>query len=93
VKLDDWTNEQVDILIDRGGNAAVNTKYEAYLPENYGKPNPDSSSDERTDFIKYIKIFCSFLLSPVLLFCSFNFRANVGPWKQAEQEVKAIKSN
>jgi stromal membrane-associated protein len=54
VKLDDWTNEQVDILIDHGGNAAVNTKYEAYLPENYKKPKPDSSSDERTDFIKYI---------------------------------------
>ncbi|KAF3336832.1 putative ADP-ribosylation factor GTPase-activating protein AGD11 isoform X2 [Carex littledalei] len=52
VKLDDWTNEQVDILVDRGGNAAVNMKYEAFLPEYYRKPKPESSSEERTDFIK-----------------------------------------
>lgn len=54
MKLDDWTNEQVDILVDRGGNAAVNMKYEAFLPEYYRKPKPESSSEERTDFIKYI---------------------------------------
>ncbi|KAJ4772580.1 Calcium-dependent lipid-binding (CaLB domain) family protein [Rhynchospora pubera] len=52
VKLDDWTNEQVDTFLDHGGNAAVNIKYEAYLPESYRKPKPDCSSDERTDFIK-----------------------------------------
>jgi hypothetical protein len=35
-------------------NATVNTKYEAYILENYRKPKSDSSSNQCTDFIKYI---------------------------------------
>lgn len=56
LKLDDWTNEQVDALIEMGGNNAVNLKYEANIPEYYSKPNPDSSTDDRTDFIRYYKL-------------------------------------
>lgn len=52
VKLDEWTDEQVDSLIDSGGNAAVNLIYEAYLPENIKKPKPESSTEERSDFIR-----------------------------------------
>ncbi|XP_008813423.1 probable ADP-ribosylation factor GTPase-activating protein AGD11 isoform X2 [Phoenix dactylifera] len=52
VKLDEWTDEQVDSLSDGGGNAAVNMRYEAFLPENFKKPRPDSSIEERSDFIK-----------------------------------------
>ncbi|CAL9045188.1 probable ADP-ribosylation factor GTPase-activating protein AGD11 [Musa acuminata AAA Group] len=52
VKLDDWTDEQVDSLIDGGGNAAVNARYEAFLPDNIIKPKPDSSIDERSEFIR-----------------------------------------
>ncbi|GFQ04939.1 probable ADP-ribosylation factor GTPase-activating protein agd11 [Phtheirospermum japonicum] len=52
VKLDAWTDEQVDALIEMGGNDAVNLKYEAHIPENYSKPKPDSSTDERADFIR-----------------------------------------
>lgn len=52
VKLDEWTDEQVDSLIEMGGNAAVNSKYEAYVPDNYSKPRPDSSIEERADFIR-----------------------------------------
>ncbi|OAY77891.1 putative ADP-ribosylation factor GTPase-activating protein AGD11 [Ananas comosus] len=52
VKLDEWTDEQVDSLTNAGGNATVNTKYEAFLPENYKKPRPDSSTEERADFIR-----------------------------------------
>ncbi|XP_010938593.1 probable ADP-ribosylation factor GTPase-activating protein AGD11 [Elaeis guineensis] len=52
VKLDEWTDEQVDSLTDAGGNAAVNRRYEAFLPENFKKPRPDSSIEERFDFIK-----------------------------------------
>ncbi|KAL6989734.1 putative ADP-ribosylation factor GTPase-activating protein agd11 [Sarracenia purpurea var. burkii] len=52
VNLDEWTDEQVDTLIDMGGNEAVNLKYEAFLPENFRKPKPDSSIEERTDFIR-----------------------------------------
>lgn len=52
VKLDEWTDEQVDSLTDGGGNAAVNRRYEAFLPENFKKPRPDSPIEERSDFIK-----------------------------------------
>lgn len=52
MKLDEWTDEQVDTLAEFGGNNAVNSKYEAYIPGNYSKPKPDSSSDERSDFIR-----------------------------------------
>ena len=56
MKLDEWTDEQVDSLTDAGGNAAVNRRYEAFLPENFKKPRPDSSIEERFDFIKYILV-------------------------------------
>ncbi|XP_072975519.1 probable ADP-ribosylation factor GTPase-activating protein AGD11 [Typha angustifolia] len=52
VKLDEWTDEQVDSFADLGGNAAVNMRYEAFLPEEYEKPKPDSSIEERSDFIR-----------------------------------------
>ncbi|KAI3448799.1 hypothetical protein Pfo_005464 [Paulownia fortunei] len=52
VKLDEWTNEQVDALIEMGGNTAVNLKYEAKIPDNFRKLKPDSSTEERTDFIR-----------------------------------------
>ncbi|KAH1064414.1 hypothetical protein J1N35_029401 [Gossypium stocksii] len=52
VKLDEWTEDQVDGLINLGGNTVVNNKYEAFLPNNLKKPRPDSSIEERSDFIK-----------------------------------------
>ncbi|KAL2478226.1 putative ADP-ribosylation factor GTPase-activating protein AGD11 [Forsythia ovata] len=52
VKLDEWTQEQVDDLIKMGGNIAVNLKYEACIPENYQKPKSNSSIEEREDFIR-----------------------------------------
>lgn len=52
MKLDEWSDEQVDLLVDLGGNAAANLKYEALLPDNVKKPKPDSSIEERADFIR-----------------------------------------
>ncbi|KAJ0978030.1 hypothetical protein J5N97_013504 [Dioscorea zingiberensis] len=52
VKLDEWTNEQIETLIDHGGNAAVNARYEAFIPESIKKPKADSPADERSDFIR-----------------------------------------
>lgn len=52
MKLDEWTHEQVDMLIEMGGNNVANLKYEAACPDNYKKLKPDSSIEERNDFIK-----------------------------------------
>lgn len=52
MKLDDWTHEQVDALSEMGGNTAVNKKYEARIPDTYKKPNPASSTQDRSDFIR-----------------------------------------
>ena len=52
MKLDEWTDEQVDSVIEGGGNTAVNVKYEAFIPEDVKKPKPDSPINERTDFIR-----------------------------------------
>ncbi|GMI83290.1 hypothetical protein like AT3G07940 [Hibiscus trionum] len=52
VKLDEWTDDQVDSLENLGGNNVVNNKYEAFLPDNLKKPRPDSSIEERSDFIR-----------------------------------------
>ncbi|XP_061977531.1 probable ADP-ribosylation factor GTPase-activating protein AGD11 isoform X1 [Populus nigra] len=52
IKLDEWTDEQVNALIDLGGNTAANKKYEASMPDDYRKPRPDASTEERYDFIR-----------------------------------------
>ncbi|KAA3481324.1 putative ADP-ribosylation factor GTPase-activating protein AGD11 [Gossypium australe] len=52
VKLDEWTDEQVDVLVNLGGNNVANNKYEALIPENLKKLTPDSSNEERADFIR-----------------------------------------
>ena len=53
VKLDEWTDEQVDTLTGLGGNTGANMKYEAYIPDYIRKPRPDSSIEDRSDYIRY----------------------------------------
>ncbi|XVF24436.1 hypothetical protein REPUB_Repub13aG0127700 [Reevesia pubescens] len=55
VNLDEWTDEQVDSLVNMGGNTVANNKYEAFLPDNLKKPRPDSSIEERSEFIKMLR--------------------------------------
>ena len=62
VKLDEWTDEQVNLLADSGGNADVNMRYEAFVPENYTKPRQDCSAEERSDFIRYTLAYQLFIL-------------------------------
>ncbi|KAL6513374.1 putative ADP-ribosylation factor GTPase-activating protein agd11 [Orobanche gracilis] len=71
VKLDEWTHDQVDALIEMGGNTAVNLKYEAHIPDNYIKPKPDSSTEERTDFIRRKYEMHQFLNCDLILSCPF----------------------
>ncbi|KZV19575.1 hypothetical protein F511_13461 [Dorcoceras hygrometricum] len=73
VKLDEWTTEQVDALTEIGGNTAVNLKYEANIPDSYRKPKPDSSPEERADFIRKKYEQLQFVNGDTQLFCPFPF--------------------
>ncbi|CAI9788014.1 unnamed protein product [Fraxinus pennsylvanica] len=52
VTLDEWSDDEIDALIEVGGNASANSIYEAYLPEGVSKPRPDASHEERSKFIR-----------------------------------------
>lgn len=53
VTLDDWNDEDIEAMIEVGGNASANSIYEAQLPEGVSKPTPDASHEDRVKFIKY----------------------------------------
>lgn len=50
--LDDWSNEEIDAMIEVGGNSSANAIYEACLPKGFVKPNPDSNHEECMNFIR-----------------------------------------
>ncbi|CAA2934511.1 ADP-ribosylation factor GTPase-activating AGD12-like [Olea europaea subsp. europaea] len=52
VTLDEWSDDEIDALIEVGGNACANSIYEAYLPEGVSKPRPDASHEDRSKFIR-----------------------------------------
>ncbi|XP_076939992.1 putative ADP-ribosylation factor GTPase-activating protein AGD11 [Bidens hawaiensis] len=72
VNLDEWTEEDVDNLIKLGGNTAVNLKYEDSIPNSCRKPQPDSSIEDRTDFIKRKYVMQQFLNTDEQLSCPFT---------------------
>ena len=53
MKLDNWTDEQVDTFMSMGGNTDINRKFEAGIIDLNRKPKPDSCIEERFDFIRY----------------------------------------
>lgn len=52
VTLDDWSDDEVDAMVEVGGNSSANAIYEAFIPGGYSKPGPDSSHEERVRFIR-----------------------------------------
>ncbi|XVF23104.1 hypothetical protein REPUB_Repub13aG0009000 [Reevesia pubescens] len=52
VALDEWSDDEIDAMIEVGGNSSANAIYEAYIPEGYSKPGPDACNDERRRFIR-----------------------------------------
>ncbi|KAJ1259860.1 hypothetical protein BS78_10G188400 [Paspalum vaginatum] len=61
VTLDQWTDDEINSMTEVGGNSYANAIYEAFLPEGYHKPHPDSSQEERADFIRSKYEFQEFL--------------------------------
>ncbi|KAG6484149.1 hypothetical protein ZIOFF_060944 [Zingiber officinale] len=41
--LEEWTESDIDSMIEVGGNSYANSIYEAFLPKGHRKPKPDSS--------------------------------------------------
>ncbi|KAJ7947394.1 ADP-ribosylation factor GTPase-activating protein AGD12 [Quillaja saponaria] len=52
VTLDEWSDDEIDAMIEVGGNSSANSIYEAYIPEGYSKPRLDAGHDERAKFIR-----------------------------------------
>lgn len=52
VTLDEWSDDDVDGMVEVGGNASANSIYEAYIPEGVSKPSPDACHEHRTSFIR-----------------------------------------
>ncbi|XP_051124861.1 ADP-ribosylation factor GTPase-activating protein AGD12 [Andrographis paniculata] len=52
VTLDEWSDAEIDSMIEVGGNASANAIYEAYIPQGVKKPRPSASHDERAKFIR-----------------------------------------
>uniref|UniRef100_A0A453PG09 Arf-GAP domain-containing protein n=2 Tax=Aegilops tauschii subsp. strangulata TaxID=200361 RepID=A0A453PG09_AEGTS len=51
--LDDWSDSDIDSMIEVGGNSYANSIYEAFLPKDHPKPKPDSPMEYRTKFIRW----------------------------------------
>ncbi|KAG0466283.1 hypothetical protein HPP92_017863 [Vanilla planifolia] len=52
VTLDEWSEEDIDSMVEVGGNSSANAIYEAYFPDGISKPKPNASIEERTKFIR-----------------------------------------
>lgn len=54
--LDEWSDEEIDAMIEVGGNSSANSIYEAFIPEGIKKPAPDASHEERSKFIRLVMV-------------------------------------
>lgn len=69
VTLDEWSDGDIDSMVEVGGNSYANSIYEAFLPKGYPKPKADSSYEDRTNFIRLVenKNIYFFVLSFIFL--------------------------
>ncbi|XP_062162958.1 ADP-ribosylation factor GTPase-activating protein AGD12-like [Alnus glutinosa] len=52
VTLDEWSDDEIDAMVEVGGNTSANAIYEAFIPEGYAKPGPDATHEQRAQFIR-----------------------------------------
>ncbi|KAM0943028.1 putative Arf GTPase activating protein [Dioscorea sansibarensis] len=52
VTLDPWGDDDIDSMVEVGGNSSANSIYEAFLPKGVSKPKQNASNEERTNFIR-----------------------------------------
>ncbi|KAJ9672793.1 hypothetical protein PVL29_026142 [Vitis rotundifolia] len=82
IKLDEWTNEQVDMLTGMGGNNEANMKYESCIPDYIRKPRLDSSTEERSNLITRKYETQQFFNSDEQMFCPFPPQGLCSPSSQ-----------
>lgn len=58
VTLDEWNDDEIDAMIEIGGNSSANAIYEAFIPDGFSKPGPDASHEQRSRFIRLEIINC-----------------------------------
>jgi len=85
VSLDEWSDDEINSMIEVGGNSYANAIYEAFLPKDYLKPRANASTEERTAFIRS-KYELQEFLTPSLRIVSQNFSKsssmNVGDFSE-----------
>lgn len=52
ITLDEWSDDEIDAMIEVGGNGSANAIYEAFIPVGYTKPEPSANHEERSKFIR-----------------------------------------
>jgi len=52
VTLDEWSSDEIDAMVEVGGNSSANSIYEAYIPQGCTKPGPVASHEQREKFIR-----------------------------------------
>ena len=65
--LDEWSSDEIDAMVEVGGNSSANSIYEAYIPQGCTKPGPDATHEQRTKFIR-LDCFSSTLYTEHLTF-------------------------
>jgi stromal membrane-associated protein len=68
VTLDEWSDDEIDAMVEVGGNTSANSIYEAFVPEGYAKPGPDATHEQRSKFIRLDTTYNSLIHSSVSLF-------------------------
>ncbi|WOL12337.1 ADP-ribosylation factor GTPase-activating protein AGD12 [Canna indica] len=93
VIVDEWSEGDIDSMIEVGGNSYANSIYEAFLPKGYTKPKSNSSHEERSKFIRS-KYESQEFLKPSLRIVSTKMSFNYSnPQKSLNYRIDSNSSN
>ncbi|KAI3859233.1 hypothetical protein MKX03_034637, partial [Papaver bracteatum] len=51
ITLNDWSDEEIDSMIEIGGNSSANSTYDTFIPVGITKLGADSRHERRSKFI------------------------------------------
>ncbi|WOL19447.1 hypothetical protein Cni_G28245 [Canna indica] len=94
--LDEWSESDMDSVIQVGGNSYANSIYEAFLPKGYPKPKPNANDEERTKFIRSKYVLQEFLtpslriVSSKMSFQSLESTKTLGPSFASNSSKKTV---